>query len=246
MSTVPDSLRRRINRVNEIHRLLTEGEGSIDDNELANTSGDHPLPPPRTELMFGLDQALARRRSHYRFDPTPPTLEDISTLLHWALGGQRTIRMPDNTHRRMAMAPSAGGLPSIDAYLLSQRREDLPGGVFRYESTNCRLAILRTGDPRHALRSALVQPEFAERAPLVIILVVRLDTTLGKYPERHYRTLHIDAGIAVQNLYLVSTALELAGCAVTGFNDNAITQLLQLPDTAFPTVAFPFGRAPTP
>ncbi len=88
----------------------------------------------------------------------------------------------------------------------------------------------------------------------MILLVARLDTTLVKYPIRHYRTLHVDAGIALQNLYLVATALELAACAVTAFavtafavtafDDYAVTQLLELPDSMFPTVVFPFGRRP--
>lgn len=79
---------------------------------------------------------------------------------------------------------------------------------------------------------------------MAVLVVARLDTTLTKYSIRHYRTLHIDSGIALQNLYLVATALELAGCAVTGFDDHALAQLLRLPDTMFPTALFPFGRRP--
>lgn len=236
-----DILQRRINRVQQIHRLLN-GPAVTSDDELINSTGHQGLPPPRTDLSTKLDHALSQRRSHYRFSPIPPSLDEISTLLHWTMGPQRTILMPDGTRRIMSMAPSAGGLPSMATFLASRPGGELPGGICRYDAERHRLDILRTGDPAPALRSALAQPEFADRAPLAIILVARMDTTLVKYPERHYRTLHIDAGIALQNLYLVTTALGLAGCAVTGFNDQAITCLLGLTDAMFPTVVFPLGR----
>ncbi|WP_322762900.1 SagB family peptide dehydrogenase [Frankia sp. Cr2] len=160
------------------------------------------------------------------------------------------VRLPGGTEHRLRMAPSAGGLPSSAVYVATKPGGDIPGGdipggVFRYEADGHCLETLWSGDPTAALRSVLVQPEFAERAPMMLFLVARLDTTLVKYPIRHYRTLHVDAGIALQNLYLVATALELAACAVTAFADHAVTQLLGLPDSMFPTVVFPFGRRPT-
>ena len=86
-----------------------------------------------------------------------------------------------------------------------------------------------------------MQPQFAARASVFVVLAGRLDKTLVKYTERHYRTLHVDAGIAAQNLYLVSTALELAGCAVSGFYDDHIANLVGLPDDSVPLLAFALG-----
>ncbi|TFE32575.1 SagB/ThcOx family dehydrogenase [Frankia sp. B2] len=203
-----------------------------------------PLPAPRADLPVEFGQVLAARRSWYRFDAEAPTAENVSSLLRWAVGPQRDVRLPDGSQHRMWMAPSAGGLHSLSIYLVIARGAQLPGGVFRYDAEDHCLQTLRSGEPTAALRSVLVQPEFAERAPMAVVVVARLDTTLVKYPARHYRTLHLDAGIAVQNIYLVAAALGLAGCAVTAFDDQALAELLRLPDTMFPTVVFPVGRQP--
>ncbi|MGQ0777788.1 MAG: nitroreductase family protein [Pseudonocardiales bacterium] len=166
----------RLERIREVQRVL-DGPPTrqVVLDGLSAVTTRIALPEPRTDLSAGLGQIIATRSSRYRFDATPPSAADLSSLLRWSLGPQRTVRLPGGAEHRMCMAPSAGGLPSLSVYVGFR-----PGGE----------------------------------------------------------------GIALQNLYLVATALELAGCAVTGFDDHALAQLLRLPDTMFPTVLFPFGRRP--
>jgi SagB-type dehydrogenase family enzyme len=209
---------------------------------LHEAAGRVRLPEPSAELPGRLADVLHSRRSSYRFATAAPTALELSTVLRWALGPQRTVRLPDGAEHAMRMAPSAGGLPSLATFVASRPGGEIPGGVHRVEGGT--LTALWSGDPRAALASVLAQPEFADRAPLVLVLVARLDTTLTKYPVRHYRTLHVDAGIAVQNLYLVAAALGLNCCAVTGFDDGGVAGLLRLPDTMFPVVLFPLGGRP--
>ncbi|SBW22575.1 SagB family peptide dehydrogenase [Protofrankia symbiont of Coriaria ruscifolia] len=234
-----------IGRVRQIQRLLNglpTREVVLDG--LSRATAQVALPRPRSDVAVGLGEVLATRKSHYRFHVEPPGAEELSSLLRWALGPQRTVRLPAGGKQQLRMAPSAGGLPSLAVYVAAKPGGDIPGGVFRYEPEGHCLETLWAGDPTAALRSVLVQPDFAERAPVMVFLVARLDTTLVKYPIRHYRTLHVDSGIAIQNLYLVATALELAACAVTAFDDHMVTQLLRIPDSMFPTVVFPLGRRP--
>jgi SagB-type dehydrogenase family enzyme len=138
--------------------------------------------------------------------------------------------------------PSAGGLPSTTAYLVVlQPIDEISVGVYTYERAAHRLQLLATGDVRGAAARCLVQPEFAERAPVVIVLVGELQATLTKYSERHYRTLHVDAGLAVANLYLVASALDLACCAISGFYDNELATALSLTEDQIPLVACAVG-----
>ncbi|AEH09322.1 MULTISPECIES: SagB family peptide dehydrogenase [Protofrankia] len=238
-----------ISRIQRIQDLLNDPPNrEVVLDGLSAATGRIALPRARPDIPVGLGQVLAARRSHYRFHADPPDARELSSLLRWALGPQRTVRLPTGAEHRMWMAPSAGGLPSLAVYVAVRPGGDLPGGVFRHEADDDpdvqHLETLWSGDPTAALRSVLAQPDFAERTPITLLLVARLDITLVKYPIRHYRTLHVDSGIAVQNLYLVATALDLAGCAVTGFDDHLTTQLLRLPDTMFPTALFPLGRRP--
>lgn len=209
------------------------------------------LPEPTAPGSATLAQTLAGRRSSYAFGVAQPPLGILSALLHGALGAQRVVRLPDGSEHEMGRAPSAGGLPSIQAYVVARGPGEVPTGVHRVEVRGVeergerpRLDGVRLGDPTAFLAHALDQPELATRATLLVVLVARLDTTLVKYPARHYRTLHVDAGVALQNLSLVATALGLPCCAVMGYDDAAFAALLDLPETSFATVLLATGSAP--
>lgn len=235
----------RVRQVRAVHAHLNGlDDARADLTGLRAAGGRVPLPPPAGALDTRLTDALRRRRSGYSFDRRPLDAPDLSTLLRLAAGPQRRVRLPDGTEHVAGMAPSAGGLPSIDLYAVVRAGHVIPAGVHRYDPTAQDLRTVRAGDPVRALRSVLVQPEFAERAPVVLALAARLDATLYKYPIRHYRTLHVDAGIVAQNLYLTATALDLACCAVAGYHDRALTELLGLPDHALGLLLFPVGHRP--
>ncbi|ONI75208.1 hypothetical protein ALI144C_41455 [Actinosynnema sp. ALI-1.44] len=211
--------------------------GSLDADGLVPGDGTVQL-PARRPFDTSLADALTRRRSAYSYGAGPLSTQDIAHLLGWAAGPQRVTR-----GHRFNMAPSAGGLPSLDIYAIARDVAGVPAGVHRYDRSAGTLSALRLGDPTRALRSVLVQPEFATRAAVVLAVVARLDVTLAKYPIRHYRTVHVDAGILAQNLYLVAASAGIACCAVAGFDDAAVTELLGLDETAFPAVLFTAGPA---
>lgn len=198
------------------------------------------LPP--ADLAATLDA----RRSAYRFGEGQPALADLGALLGAALGVQRTVTTARGTHA-LTRAPSAGGLPSLEAYVVVRGPGDLAPGVHRADLRAAEPALtpVRLGDPTPFLERALDQPEFATRAGAVVALVARLDATLGKYPPRHYRTLHVDAGVALGQLHLAATALGLPACAVMGFDDTAFATLLDLPEERFVAVLLATGRPPT-
>jgi SagB-type dehydrogenase family enzyme len=163
-------------------------------------------------------------------------------MLRWALGPQRTVQTASSGTRVLNLHPSAGGLPSTTTYLVVlQPIDEIPVGVYIYERAAHRLQMLTTGHVRGAVARCLVQPEFAERAPTIVVLVGELRATLTKYSERHYRTLHVDAGLAVANLYLVATALDLACCAISGFYDDELAAVLSLGEDQIPLVACAVG-----
>lgn len=230
--------------VHRVRALLDVGTDDVDLDDLRPSEGVRPLPPVDALPPVPLAQVLAIRRSRYRFADLPPDAIQIAQLLRWSAGSQRTVRLPDGQPRTLSVAPSAGGLPSIRITLAVPPGSDLPAGLYRLGRAKHEVEILRTGDPRPAMRSVLVQPEFVRTGAVVLLLTAHLDPEVRTYPARHYRTLHVDAGIVLQNLYLVSTALGLAGCAVTGFNDGAVVRLLELSDSEFPVAAFVAGRPP--
>ncbi|WZH51859.1 MAG: SagB family peptide dehydrogenase [Nocardioides alkalitolerans] len=241
-----------------LHRELNRtATGGVDDPRGARevlpplVGPDVPgIPVPETALPGAdLGEVLAARRSSYRYGAAPVPLGDLAALLRTALGVQRAVRLPDGRSRALPVAPSAGGLPSLAAYVVVRGPgvglpgTPVPAGVHRADlrADEPTLAPVRVGDPTPFLSRALDQPELAERAGVVVALVARLNTTLPRYPARHYRTLHVDAGVALGHLYLAATALGLPGVAVMGYDDTAFDALLDLPEDQFTAVLFALG-----
>ncbi|OZE24084.1 MULTISPECIES: SagB family peptide dehydrogenase [unclassified Rhodococcus (in: high G+C Gram-positive bacteria)] len=235
-----DSLDSTVARVQDVHRLLVDRGTGANFPAVPAADGTFVLPSPPPLPPMRLDTALRARRSHYRFADLDAL--QLSTLLRSAAGPGRTSARTDGTTHTYRMNPTAGGLDSIDLHLVALRGPaEIDSGTYLFDPHRHVLNRTGTGPSVDALESCLVQPQFARRAPFVAVLVGRLDRTLIKYTERHYRTLHIDAGIAAQNLYLVSTALGLACCAISGFYDDEISHLLRLCPLSVPLLAFALG-----
>lgn len=188
------------------------------------------LPEPRLPDA-PLHQALAQRRSRYAFGSHQPSLPDLASLLLLGIG----------------TAPRAGGLPSVVPHLVVRGPGELPVGVHRVDLRQPLpgLVEVRSGDPTAYLAASLDQPPFAARVPVWVALCVDLGTTLTRYPARHYRTLHLDAGVAMQGLLLVATGLGLATCPVMGYDDAAWELLLDLPEDVLVAGVVAVGVRPT-
>lgn len=200
-----------------------------------------PLPdvhPPKA----GLVATLARRHSSYSYSGEDMSLSTLSALLRFSMGVQRFVPAYGVEEYPLSMAPSAGGLDILRAYAVVRRVEDIEPGVYRYEPVSHELVELSDDDPGPALSTVYLQEEFAWEAAATVAITARLDVAFDSYPLRHYRTLHVDTGVAVQNLYLVGTALGLACCAVAGFDDTSLGTLLGLPENEIPTMLFAAGH----
>ncbi|MBM7517273.1 nitroreductase family protein [Nocardioides nitrophenolicus] len=206
----------------------TPGPGLLPPRAAGDT---HPL-PASGRLDVSLADALTARRSRYAFGEEQPALADLAALLRLGVG----------------TAPRAGGLVSVLPHLVVRGAGELPAGVHR---ADLRLPLpslveVRHGDPTGYLAEALDQPPFAHRAPAWLALAIDVGGSLARYPPRHYRTLHLDAGTALQNVLLVATALGLAACPVMGYDDGAWGRLLDLPDDVLVAGVVALGRARSP
>lgn len=83
---------------------------------------------------------------------------------------------------------------------------------------------------------------FIAEAPLVIVVCANLRRSASRYGERG-RTLYaiLDAAAAVENLMLAAYALGLGTCWIGAFNDQAVKQILGIPDYARPIAIIPVG-----
>jgi SagB-type dehydrogenase family enzyme len=199
--------------------------------------------PARQPLAMPLGVALGRRRSAYEYAPRPLALGLLADLCGWTCGiGRRTpaYGRPDFP---LGLSPSAGGLWSVNLYVVAHRVEGLAGGLYSYHPGDHCLIELHRGDLRESVRRcAMGQPQVAD-APAALILSCSLGRGAWKYGVRHYRTVHLDAGVVTQSLYLVATALGMCGCAMSGFFDEPLRAFLGVrDDDEFPVLLFAAGE----
>lgn len=204
-------------------------------SSVTTRSGDTlSLPAPRQDSGFSIEHALHERRSVREFVRTVLTQEEISQLL-WAAQG---ITSRDG----LRTAPSAGALYPLQLYLVAGMVRDLDPGVYKYAPSGHKLAKIIAGDQRHKLASAAHGQDCVAGAAAVLVFTAVERRTTRKYGSRGVRYVHIEIGHASQNVFLQATALGLGTVVVGAFEDDAVGELLQLPEGEAPLYLMPLGR----
>ena len=179
------------------------------------------LPPPVSAGKLDILEAIRRRRSRRSYSPRPLGLASVATLLYYAVGITGwSAGWPLRSY------PSAGGLQPLEAYLVAGGVEGLESGIYHYNPRSHSLCMLRSGNHMARLADISLGQEHVGEAPAAIILTAVYTRTASKYGARAYRYIHVDAGAAVQNIYLAAEALGLATVVVGAFYDEELCSLL--------------------
>jgi SagB-type dehydrogenase family enzyme len=187
-----------------------------------------PLSTPPFPHIPGIDlfSAMQRRRSIREYTNQSINLEELSFLL-WATQGVQKITERPATLRPV---PSAGARHALETFLLLKNVEDLTLGLYRY-------AALENELIDHSLSGNIIDgiaeacrssKPICEASAAMFIWVAVAERMTWRYSERGYRFLHLDAGHVCQNLYLAGEAINCGVCAIGGYNDQQINELLNL------------------
>ncbi|MER5639331.1 hypothetical protein ABT095_20530 [Kitasatospora sp. NPDC002227] len=130
-------------------------------------------------------------------EPGPLTLAALATLLKASVGLKEQPQ--GRRDKVLRYAPTGGNLGSPTAYLLVRDVPGLPAGAYAYQPIGHRLA--RTGELPAELREI---PEAA-----VLVLTGALVRVARKYRTFAYRVIHLDTGVALSHLLLLSRRLGL-------------------------------------
>ncbi len=180
------------------------------------------LPKPLTNIKSSFSSILVKRKSIREFVTKPMALSDLSTLLYYSAGINRTDRK--NAIRRFY--PSAGARFPLEAYIVAQNIKNLPKGLYHYYIKNYSLEQLLALKDRKILSS--FNQSFIEKSAAILIITAVFNRNTAKYGDRGYRHILIEAGHLGQNVYLLSSALELGCCAIGGYIDDEINKLLDI------------------
>jgi SagB-type dehydrogenase family enzyme len=237
----PDSVKENTT-ITEIDEQAVEPDECILLFKDYGSSVSIPLPQPVAPLNQSLSTTITERTSRYEYRDEPIRLPTLSALLYWSAGVKGYVETPDGSTFPLRFAPSAGSLQPVNLYVIANLVEGFDPGVYYYHPANHALVPITCDDVQYDLRRCCMQ-EFVSAAPVVCALTCSLDRVQWRYGARAYRSAHLDAGVMCQNLYLVGTALDLCVCAVFGFFEDRLQQLLHLDDDReYPTLLFTIGH----
>lgn len=204
-----------------------------------------PLPPPRV-LHASLQEVLQRRVTCRCYASTSLALDDLSTLLVAAYGitGRTTFGSLEFLERPV---PSAGGLYPLELYVLARRVEKIEPGIYHYAVVGHGLEQVREVLVPRALNDYLFMGQhYATDAAATVVIAAEGGRTLGKYGDRGYRYVLLEAGHCAQNLNLAAVALGLGTCNLGGFFDQELGHLMTLdPEREVPLYGVAVGLPAT-
>ena len=182
------------------------------------------LAPGEIEVSpIGLREALENRGSVRDYSGENLTQEELSWLL-WCTQGVRDGVTRPATLRNV---PSAGARHPFETYLLVNRVEGLPPGLYRFLAVDHKLVEVSLEEGlADKVAEACYRQRFIKACAVAFIWVVVSYRTTWRYAARGYRYMHLDAGHICQNLYLAAEAIGGGACAIGAFYDEEINGLL--------------------
>jgi SagB-type dehydrogenase family enzyme len=190
-----------------------------------------------------LDTALRRRRSSRSYAATGLSMAELSQLLCHSAAVTSSITTAGVSFRPF---PSGGGRHPLEIYVLAARIENLAPGAYWFDAHARTLVAAGAQDEGFARVWADLGARVGgwEVAPPAILLITAVfGRTAWKYEHLALALIYRDAGALLQNLYLVSAALGLVGCAIGGGSEFRNARWLGLDPMAESQVAaFSVGR----
>eukprot|EP00911_Craspedida_sp_UC1_P002830 UC1_evm1s2073 len=223
-----------------------------------NVPEAYALPAPRISTTdLSLEESIASRRSSRKFAVKSLSLSMAGQLLWVAQGVTHTALHEQlessiaysHSGQRHRSVPTAGGLYPLNCYLVAGAVDTIAPGVYRY----------RPGPPHDLVRqpnaskqcaskyciralSASTGQDWVADCPAAIVITGTYARTGARYPHKASLFVHLEAGAAMQNLQLESTALGLGSCVVGAFGEQQLAMTLGLPESETPLCIVTVGH----
>lgn len=180
------------------------------------------LPAP-SALNVDLNQVLNERVSCRDYSTQPISLVELSTLLRFSVG----IREERSDGFQFKFVPTAGGLNAHDMFISAINIDGVPQGLYYYSPPgHALIQISDTVSVKRLIEVCTGARSFLASTACVFFLSANLRKMRTKYGERGYRFALLDCGHIAQNISLIATALRLGTCAIGGFLDSEVDQML--------------------
>lgn len=189
-----------------------------------------------SETEYPLMSILEQRVTKRNFTLKNISFRDFSIIMKYTFG----IKSQGDNGYCSYYYPCAGGFNSLRAYIKVERVENLYEGMYLYIPTKHALCKVDVDNIKYEQITTLY--EIASKASFSVHIVGDMQYIGKKYSDRAYRFMNLEAGHAMQNLYLVTTALNLGCVASGGFLDDDFEKWLNLEEQYLLYEAFVGGN----
>ena len=170
---------------------------------------------------------IEERKSERKFKNKGLALKTISKVLYFSCGIRNHKKMQGDFNRSLRMYPSAGAKYPLEVYPVILKSKEIPPGIYHYNVKWNSLELLLKGNFKKKFGEITGQ-NWVKKSTMIVIITAAFPRTIIKYKERGWRYIFLEAGHLAQNIHLISTALKLKFCAIGGFLDKEIINLLEL------------------
>lgn len=140
---------------------------------------------------------------------------------------------------------SQGGLNYLDLFMFITNVEGVEQGLYYYDFINNRICQMDKGNYRYSINEINFQNEFTVYGSFLIVIVADLTRVVPKYYKRAYRMTHVDTGIALSYMQLISEYMGLSSCIVAGYLEHLLEKFLSLTKNDYPIGTMCFGYRST-
>lgn len=138
---------------------------------------------------------------------------------------------------------SAGGLYPLEIYPIVFNVEGVPEGIYHYNPKEHSIESVRPGPCLADFLKVTTYVDMCRNAGVILAVTSVFHRNLSKYLHRGYRFIMNDAGALLQTFYLTGTALGLGTCALGGFFDDDLGELLGVNNVdEAPVICFLLGE----
>lgn len=202
------------------------------------TSTTVVLPEPDLSLLKenNFYQVLKNRMTCRNFSTDPITLEQLSTLLFISFGyvhGESWPELEESVENTIGAerktSPSATGLQSCEAYILTQYVDGIEPGIYRYNPKGHQLHTIRQGLEEDEFKHIACDQFWVREAALGLILVFDSSRVFLKHEgPRALLVGDYEAGHLSQTTLLTATSLGLKTWLSATIRDNYVSKILEL------------------
>lgn len=182
-----------------------------------------PLPKPESSPR-DLFELLLHRETGRKHTGVAVSLLELSTWLRHVCGENE--KTPQRVYKNRTY-PSGGARYSIENYILVLKAsEGLKSGVYHYRVDSHELELIALHDFSPEEMERLTWTTWLKNSAFLHVMTSVFWRSQVKYNERGYRFSLLEAGHIGQNAYLVSAALGLQCCALSGIYEDRVEQLI--------------------